>query len=143
MSGEPADGNGEISKDGPEAVSPLASGGVDEHEDSDSDDHIDAQNDGTGAGTAAATKKKKKSKKKKRKETSSGQKDSESSGTADLKGRLDREQLSQLAELNPTLKEDLSRNSPADIQDLLKKLSVGAPVSGLVQAIPLFHATFS
>lgn len=122
------DASGKTSKDGDSAGPPLASSEIEKREDS--EEEVDAQNEDSSA--TGSTKKKKKKSKKKLKEALAGQNDSESSKIADSKARLNREQLSQLAEANPSLKEDLDRKAPADIQDLLKKLSIGEVVTGMV-----------
>ena len=130
MSEEPKDVSGIAAEDEAGDLPPSVGGEGDEYEDSDEGEHVDAQND--NATPTGPAKKKKKSKRKKIKEALTGQKDTESSTTADSKPQISREQLNQLAQVNPTLKEELERKSPADIDEFLKKLSIGDVVTGMV-----------
>ncbi|KAI9688941.1 MAG: glycylpeptide N-tetradecanoyltransferase [Bathelium mastoideum] len=101
---------------------------VDQGADTD-EEQVDIQNEGAEAGQ-----KPKKSKKKKLKEALTGRKDAEGSKTAESKSQLSREQLTQLAAINPTLKDELERQNPADLQEFLKRLSLGDMMTGVGSA---------
>ena len=104
----------------------AASVEVEDHEDTDEDQS------GTQNGVTEPAKKKKKSKKKKLKEALTGQKDAESSKAAVTEPQISSEQLKKLAAINPSLKDELERQNPTDLQEFLKKLSLGDFVTGVV-----------
>lgn len=90
---------------------------------------------GEGATPAAAKKKKKKSKKKKLKEALTGTSNAEagpsSEGSAQPKQKLNKEQLEALMAANPALKSEFDKMDEAQVQDLLKNLSVSDLLTGL------------
>ncbi|KAL9080875.1 MAG: hypothetical protein Q9157_000479 [Trypethelium eluteriae] len=114
----------------------LAQAGVESDEDDHSGEEGPGDHQDGGAAATGSSKKKKMSKKKKLKEALTGRKDPEGSGKADTKPQLSQEQLNQLAQINPSLKDELERKSPSEIQDFIKKLSLGDMVTGAGAAAP-------
>ncbi|KAL1632043.1 glycylpeptide N-tetradecanoyltransferase [Neofusicoccum ribis] len=106
---------------------------AEQHDESSGDEETPAAAEGATPG--AAKKKKKKSKKKKLKEALTGTSNAEagpsSEDSAQPKQKLSREQLEALMAANPALKSEFEKMNEAQVQELLKNLSVSDLLTGL------------
>ncbi|KAK7519071.1 glycylpeptide N-tetradecanoyltransferase-like protein [Phyllosticta citriasiana] len=112
-----------------EAVAETTNANVEHEEQSSGDEAHDGAGDRTTT-PGDAKKKKKKSKKKKIKEALTGSSSAEASSSSS-KPAVNREQLEALVAMNPALKSDVSGMTDAQINDMLKNLSLADILTGL------------
>ncbi|KAK7632279.1 glycylpeptide N-tetradecanoyltransferase-like protein [Phyllosticta citricarpa] len=112
-----------------EAVAETTNANVEHEEQSSGDEAHDGAGDSTTT-PGDAKKKKRKSKKKKIKEALTGSSSAEASSSPS-KPAVNREQLEALLAMNPALKSDVSGMTDAQINDMLKNLSLADILTGL------------